>query len=108
MKLRFLPLLSVLLLLPALRAQTPADVPPRPQAPNDSSEYRRFVLPNGLKVLLLSDPKLNKSSASLDVGAGSFSDPANRQGLAHFLEHMLMFLMTPKMTLTLTITHIQQ
>ncbi len=95
MKLRFLPLLSVLLLLPALRAQTPADVPPRPQAPNDSSEYRRFVLPNGLKVLLLSDPKLNKSSASLDVGAGSFSDPANRQGLAHFLEHML-FLGTAK------------
>jgi len=95
MKLRFLPLLSVLLLLPALRAETPVAIPPRPQAPNDASEYRRFVLPNGLKVLLLSDPKLNKSSASLDVGAGSYSDPANRQGLAHFLEHML-FLGTEK------------
>ena len=89
MKLRFLPLLSVLLLLPALRAQTPADVPPRPQAPNDSSEYRRFVLPNGLKVLLLSDPKLNKSAAALAVGAGSFNDPRNRQGLACLSERAL-------------------
>jgi predicted Zn-dependent peptidase len=29
------------------------------------------------------------------VGVGSYSDPANRQGLAHFLEHML-FLGTEK------------
>jgi secreted Zn-dependent insulinase-like peptidase len=95
MKLKFVSLLSALLLAPVLRAEAPADVPPRPQAPNDASEYRRFVLPNGVRVLLLSDPKLNKSSASLDVGAGSYSDPANRQGLAHFLEHML-FLGTEK------------
>ncbi len=79
----------------ALRAQAPADVPPRPQVPNDTAEYRRFILDNGLKVLLVSDPKLNKSSASLAVAAGSFSDPAGRQGLAHFLEHML-FLGTEK------------
>jgi insulysin len=73
----------------------PADLPPRPQAPNDESEYRRFVLENGLRVLLVSDPKFNKSAAALDVGVGSYSDPANRQGLAHFLEHML-FLGTEK------------
>jgi len=77
----------------ALRAQT--GLPPRPQAPNDQSEYRRFVLDNGLKVLLLSDPKLNKSSAALAVGTGSLYDPPGRQGLAHFLEHML-FLGTEK------------
>ena len=81
--------------LPGLRAQVPADIPPRPTAPNDEAEYRRFTLDNGLKVILLSDPKLNKSSASLAVAAGSYSDPANRQGLAHFLEHML-FLGTEK------------
>jgi insulysin len=95
MKLKFVSLLSVLLLAPVLRAESPADLPPRPQAPNDESEYRRFILPNGLKVILLTDPKLNKSSASLAVGAGSYSDPASRQGLAHFLEHML-FLGTEK------------
>jgi len=78
-----------------LRAQLPADIPPRPQVPNDEAEYRRFTLDNGIKVILLSDPKLNKASASLAVAVGSYSDPANRQGLAHFLEHML-FLGTEK------------
>jgi insulysin len=80
---------------PALRAQAPADIPPRPQAPNDESAYRRLTLDNGLRVILLSDPKLNKSSAALAVGTGSYRDPASRQGLAHFLEHML-FLGTEK------------
>ncbi|HEX2862665.1 MAG TPA: insulinase family protein, partial [Lacunisphaera sp.] len=90
--------LAVLLLsssTPFARAGLSLDIPPRPQAPNDESEYRRFTLDNGLKVILLSDPKLNKSSASLAVAVGSYSDPASRQGLAHFLEHML-FLGTEK------------
>jgi len=73
----------------------PAAVPARQAAPNDASTYRRFVLPNGMKVLLLSDPKLNLSSAAMAVGVGSLSDPPERQGLAHYLEHML-FLGTEK------------
>ncbi len=78
-----------------LRAQLSADIPHRPQAPNDQAQYRRFTLDNGLKVILLSDPKLNKSSASLVVHVGQIDDPDNRPGLAHFLEHML-FLGTKK------------
>jgi insulysin len=70
-------------------------VPPRQAAPNDQSAYRRLVLPNGMKVLLLSDPKLNVASASVAVGVGSLSDPPQRPGLAHYLEHML-FLGTEK------------
>jgi insulysin len=73
----------------------PATVVPREAAPNDSSAYRRFVLPNGMKVLLLSDSKLNVASASVAVGVGSLADPPQRQGLAHYLEHML-FLGTEK------------
>ncbi len=72
-----------------------ATVPARVSAPNDQSAYRRFVLPNGMKVLLLSDPKLNVASASVAVGVGSLADPPQRQGLAHYLEHML-FLGTEK------------
>ena len=58
---------------PAIGAAAPAAidiaaVPPRQPAPNDASAYRRFVLPNGMKVLLLSDPKLNVASASVAVG----------------------------------------
>ena len=29
------------------------------------------------------------ASVSISVNAGSFNDPPNRQGLAHFLEHMI-------------------
>jgi insulysin len=78
-----------------LHAELPANLPPPQVAANDQSEYHRFTLENGLKVILLSDPKLNKSSASVGVGVGSLSDPKDRQGLAHFLEHML-FLGTEK------------
>jgi len=63
--------------------------------PLDKSQYRRLVLDNKLKVLLLSDPELNVSSASMCVDVGSMSDPDSRSGLAHFLEHML-FLGTEK------------
>lgn len=70
-------------------------VPPRDPAPGDESRTRRLVLPNGIRVLLLSDPKLNVSSVALAVGVGSLADPPQRQGLAHFLEHML-FLGTEK------------
>ncbi|MDR0901528.1 MAG: insulinase family protein, partial [Opitutaceae bacterium] len=73
----------------------PAGVPPRPRAVNDESAVRHLVLGNGLRVLLVSDPRLNKSAASVSVGAGSLDDPEGRDGLAHFLEHML-FLGTEK------------
>ena len=93
-------LLAACAALPATGASFPAAidvaaVPPRQAAPNDASAYRRFVLPNGMKVLLLSDPKLNVASAAVVVGVGSLSDPPERQGLAHYLEHML-FLGTEK------------
>ena len=63
--------------------------------PLDKSQYRRLTLDNNLKVLLLSDPELNVSSASMCVDVGAMSDPDSRSGLAHFLEHML-FLGTEK------------
>ncbi len=95
MKSRLL-LLTLCLLFPcAANAVDLTDIPPRPQAPNDQSAYRHLVLDNGLRVILLSDPKLNKSAASLVVDAGQIDDPQERPGLAHFLEHML-FLGTEK------------
>jgi len=55
----------------------------------DKRDYKGFILNNGLKVLLISDPETDKSAAALDVNIGSMSDPRDLQGLAHFLEHML-------------------
>lgn len=63
--------------------------------PLDKSEVRTLVLENELKVYLLSNPNFNMSAASVAVQVGSLDNPNNRQGLAHFLEHML-FLGTEK------------
>ncbi len=58
-------------------------------SPNDQREYRHVRLDNKLDVLLISDPTTDKAAASLDVYIGSYQNPADRAGLAHFLEHML-------------------
>ena len=80
---------------PAPGAASLADVPARVQAPNDSAVFRRLTLDNGLRVLLVSDQRFNKSAAALVVGTGQIDDPADSEGMAHFLEHML-FLGTDK------------
>jgi insulysin len=61
----------------------------------DDRTYKVLTLSNSLRVLLISDPNSNVSAASMEVAAGSFSDPHNAEGLAHFCEHML-FLGTEK------------
>ena len=57
--------------------------------PLDETETKTFELENGLKVILVSNPKYNISAASMNVKVGSMADPEDAQGLAHFLEHML-------------------
>ncbi len=56
---------------------------------HDARSYRYLELPNQLRVLLISAPNTDKAAAALDVHVGSRQDPRDRQGLAHFLEHML-------------------
>ena len=43
-------------------------------------QYRKIVLENELKVILVSDDQYNKSAASMNVLAGSLSDPKEHQG----------------------------
>lgn len=59
------------------------------KSPNDPRDYRYLTLGNGLRVLLVSDPKTDKAAASLVALRGSFHEPKEYLGLAHFLEHML-------------------
>ena len=40
-------------------------------------------------LLLISDPTTDKAAAALDLYVGSYQNPPQREGLAHFLEHML-------------------
>ncbi len=49
----------------------------------------KLRLANGLEALIISDPSADQSAASVSVGAGSWSDPAEYPGMAHFCEHML-------------------
>ncbi len=49
----------------------------------------KLRLQNGLEILLISDPGIDQSSASMAVSAGSWDDPAEYPGMAHFSEHML-------------------
>ena len=76
--------LLFLLLVPALVSAVEVE-----KSPNDDRQYQYLALPNGLKVLLVSDPETDKAAAALTVGVGSTSNPPGREGLAHFLEHML-------------------
>lgn len=64
-------------------------------SPNDHRQYQYLVLDNALRVLLVSDPQASQAAASMAVNVGHFDDPAQRLGMAHFLEHML-FLGTEK------------
>ncbi|MDN3505231.1 MAG: insulinase family protein [Rhabdochlamydiaceae bacterium] len=56
---------------------------------------RKLKLNNGIEVFIISDPQVTKSSAAVLVKAGSWDDPAEYPGTAHYLEHML-FLGTSK------------
>lgn len=49
----------------------------------------KILLNNGLKAYLVSDPTLDKSSGIIMVKAGSWEDPPDLPGIAHFHEHML-------------------
>ena len=83
---------AALLLLGAV--QSNAEIEPTKSA-NDAMEYAALVLPNEMKVLLVSDPSTDKAAAALTVSVGAANDPIERGGIAHFLEHML-FLGTEK------------
>ena len=56
---------------------------------SDTRQYRVVTLENKLCVVLVSDAETNSAAAALAVSAGQLQDPAEVQGLAHFLEHML-------------------
>lgn len=56
----------------------------------DTRQYQAIKLDNGLRVLLVSDKQAPKSLAALSLPIGSLDDPASQQGLAHYLEHMVL------------------
>ncbi|MGL4348521.1 MAG: insulinase family protein [Chlamydiales bacterium] len=55
----------------------------------------KLRLSNNLEVWIISDPLAEQSASALSVNVGSWQDPIEYPGTAHFLEHML-FLGTKK------------
>ena len=56
---------------------------------SDSKQYRKITLSNGLQVMLISASETEKAAMAMNVQVGSYNDPDDTCGLAHFLEHML-------------------
>jgi coenzyme PQQ biosynthesis probable peptidase PqqF len=61
----------------------------------DSIAQRSVTLPNGLRVVLSSVPRLKRCAAAVRVAAGSHDVSPRWPGMAHFLEH-LFFLGTER------------
>ena len=59
------------------------------QSPADHRRYHALTLNNGLRVLLVEQADAEKSAAAMSVNVGHFDDPTDREGLAHFLEHLV-------------------
>lgn len=60
------------------------------KSPTDKAIYQGIRLVNDMEVLLISDEKANKSLMSVGLPIGSMEDPVKQQGLAHYLEHMIL------------------
>ncbi len=56
---------------------------------NSERKTLKIRLPNGLQTLLISDPSLHEAAASISVEAGTWDDPNEYLGMAHFVEHLL-------------------
>lgn len=61
----------------------------------DHRDYQWAKFSNGLEVLNIQDKQSHSSGFAMAIQAGSFYDPKELKGLAHFCEHML-FLGTAK------------
>jgi len=57
--------------------------------------YRYIELQNEIGVLLISDTTVKTAGAALDIAIGSFNDPEDVQGLAHFLGMFTLALLCP-------------
>eukprot|EP00929_Paragymnodinium_shiwhaense_P084055 TRINITY_DN44925_c0_g1_i1.p1 TRINITY_DN44925_c0_g1~~TRINITY_DN44925_c0_g1_i1.p1 ORF type:complete len:1260 (+),score=289.85 TRINITY_DN44925_c0_g1_i1:136-3780(+) len=55
----------------------------------DRRNYQVSTLPNGMRVVNVQDPDATQAAFAVAVNAGSWDNPKELPGLAHFCEHML-------------------
>lgn len=83
---RYIIALSLYLALAACQSEAPDILV---KSPADKRQYAYHTLDNGAQVFVVSDPTLTYATAAVSVRVGNFQNPANRPGVAHFLEHLL-------------------
>ncbi|WP_312512837.1 pitrilysin family protein [Massilia sp.] len=86
-----IPTLMVPLMLAGAPADAPAqDVPPAPAtAPVPAIAFDKFVLPNGLQVILVEDKRLPIVAVNLWYHVGPANEAPGLTGFAHLFEHMM-------------------
>ena len=70
-------------------SQTQPDPSATPVTTQPARNIRRTVLPNGLLVLTESMPHMRSVSMGAWINSGSRDEPAEENGLSHFVEHMV-------------------
>ncbi|WP_340677900.1 insulinase family protein [Paraglaciecola sp.] len=55
----------------------------------DPRQYEQFILPNGMRILLVEDLRCQKTACSATLHVGHFDDHDDCHGLSHLLEHLL-------------------
>ena len=77
----------------AVRPHRAAAAPASPAAPDLIEQlklpYEKFVLPNGLTVIVYPDHSVPKVMVSLTYRVGSKDEPEGKSGFAHLFEHMM-------------------
>jgi predicted Zn-dependent peptidase len=58
-------------------------------APSVEGEFRKTVLPNGIRVVSERIPHVRSVAAGVWVDTGSRHEPAERAGISHFIEHLV-------------------
>lgn len=79
------------LLIVAIASAIAACQPPKPLAPvlvEIREATTRFVLPNGLEVIVQEDHRTPNVAVNLRYHSGSKNDPPGRAGMAHLVEHL--------------------
>lgn len=56
---------------------------------NETRIFNTEILQNGIKTVCVYDKDTDKTTVTVSINIGSYSNPKEYQGLAHFLEHML-------------------
>ncbi len=70
-------------------AVAPSPPPSPPRQTNMDLGIRQFTIANGMRVVLVSDPRATEVQVTMRYQVGAADDPAGQEGIAHLVEHLM-------------------